>query len=140
MADAFDRAVDDAGTGLAACQETSGFLFKHPCHRRAIAACESCGKLVCEEHSHKSNEGELLCTACLKKRRRRSRNWQSDDTNDPYFYGHRYYPGWGSYTAGYWGYHQYHHYSTSDSHDFTEGDAGSFVEGDEGFESSYDDS
>ena len=65
----------------------------------------------------------------------------NDVNNDPYFYEHSYYVGYGSYTRGYWGsdYYsdrdQYAYNPETGEIDFTEGDNVSFEnEGDEDFE------
>ncbi|MAD80759.1 MAG: hypothetical protein CMJ50_07950 [Planctomycetaceae bacterium] len=125
------------------CNEKSGFLFSHECFRSPIGNCSSCQKPVCEDHSH-AFDGNVLCTSCAKKdRKRRGRDETGRqygpsrhyDDHDPYFYGGYYYG------ATY--YDSYHHHGSSvhDPHDFTEADAESLAsEGDEGFESDMSES
>ncbi len=87
------------------CHETSGFLFSHKCDRFSVQKCGLCQKPVCEDHGHQTPEG-IVCTVCLKKKAADERLAKTDtDTthhsyhdhysSDPYFYGPRYYPGYG---------------------------------------------
>ena len=108
------------------CAETSGFLFAHKCEHPAVHNCGQCGKGICHQHSHQSKGQTQLCTTCIK----------NDDTNygyyrnDPYFYGHYHYGGWGTYHGSRWR-DDYDH----DHDDFTEADGGATdIAGDEGFE------
>lgn len=102
------------------CNETSGFLFSHPCDRMSVAECGQCERPVCNDHAHVTDAaGATLCTSCVKKSRKINRRHQrqrgyhdSDFYDDPYFYGPRY--------GGYW-YRSHHH--VHDVHDFTEADA-----------------
>ena len=89
------------------CQETSGFLFSHPCDRFATQQCFRCQKPICEDHGQETPEG-VVCTTCLKKQKQAESQANRDDRttttsdyghtyygSDPYFYGDRYYPGYG---------------------------------------------
>ena len=118
------------------CQETAGFLFKHPCDGEAYGYCNQCQKATCRRHTHAFGE-DALCTGCAKTevregKRKGHRYGQYED--DPYFYGESYYPGYGRYGAGRWGY-AYYSGSHHDPDDFTEADGESLrVEGDEAWE------
>ena len=89
------------------CQETSGFLFSHPCDRFATQQCFRCQKPICEDHGQETPEG-VVCTTCLKKQKQAESQANRDDRttttsdyghtyygSDPYFYGTHYYPGYG---------------------------------------------
>ena len=136
------------------CHDTAGFLFSHRCDRLSFVRCAICRKPICDRHSHDLG-GTVACTACVKADPTASA--QSAQTtrgtrygryyDDPFFYGHHYYP-------GYYSYHDRTTYreSTNDSapanqpaaadpNDFTAGDSPSVRhEGDEAFESSAGDS
>lgn len=55
---------DGIADGL--CQENSGFLFRHRCDRFAQTVCGRCGKPVCNEHSHRLEDG-MVCTCCARQ-------------------------------------------------------------------------
>ena len=89
------------------CQETSGFLFSHPCDRFAVQQCVRCQKPICEDHGQETPEG-VVCITCLKRQKQIERQANRDDQttttsdyghtsygSDPYFYGYHYYPGYG---------------------------------------------
>lgn len=99
------------------CNEKSGFLFKHECFQLPTAACQTCGKPICEDHSHELPAG-TFCTSCardqIKKPVGPSRLPPNDSTstqtidhdhyyyrNDPYLYSSSYYYGyhWGSHSS-----------------------------------------
>ncbi len=129
------------------CEETTGVLFSHRCDRFSVQTCARCDKALCQDHGHPAADG-IACTSCLKRERQGvrqdetdSRTRRNDYYDDPYFYGPRWYPGYGR---------QRRHDSADDSpssgsgdadavahdpNDFTEGDATSLrVEGDSAFE------
>lgn len=127
------------------CQETAGFLFKHPCPHPVYESCGGCGKGVCDRHVKVFGQDERLCVTCARKQVRpcrapgaaagdepRARQRQRDHGDDPYFYSSFYYPHYGYYGHGHWG---SSHYAGHDAADFTEADGQSFqVEADEGFD------
>ena len=131
------------------CNEKSGFLFKHECFQVSTAACQTCGKPICEDHAHELPDG-TFCTSCargqIKKPGGPSRlPAQGTPTNqgvgyyhnDPFLYGSSYYYGyhWGSHSSRS---SSSHHNSSptssamssdvpaNDPLDFTEADGGSF--------------
>lgn len=129
------------------CEETAGFLFRHPCSREAVSACAECGRGLCALHM-KPWEGSSLCVACALRYRQEQEagqrpppgegkpgeggeggegdegDWDTWD-DDPYFYGSTHYRGWG---RG-WGHER------GDRHELSEADGASLRgEGDEGFE------
>lgn len=127
---------------MGSCQETAGFLFKHPCSRDATAACGECSKELCQKHT-KQVGGAGVCVECARvlldkqatggRRGGNARERYGDYADDPYFYGWSYYDGYGQYRSG-WG-REYYAASRSDAADFSEADGESFgTEGDEGFE------
>jgi hypothetical protein len=162
MTDDPDKGDPDKGM----CLETSGFLFSHRCDRFAVQMCMYCGKPLCESHGHPGAEG-VACTTCVKQRpkddpeaEKRDRPATDDDADDsdadstsdddtstsdydaPYFYGQRWYPGYGSsrrrssYRASQSDDYPVAAGSENDPDDFTEGDAESLQnEGDGDFES-----
>ncbi len=77
------------------CQERSGFLIRRPCNEPATVLCEPCNKYVCQKCT-RIHQGKRLCITCVKS---------FDDYrgyhNDPYFYGHNHYNGWGRYDRSY---------------------------------------
>ncbi len=123
---------------MTTCEENSGFLFKHPCDRPSDGPCAACGKQICEAHAHVDEDGQRHCTTCAKRLQRQERRRRYRD--DPYFYGQRWYPGYGRYRPGYWGYHHYsHHHGHHHHDDLNEGDAEALgTEGDEAFENDID--
>ena len=69
-----------------------------------------------------------MCTTCIKSEQ--DTGYYSSYRNDPYFYGHYHYAGWGTYQGTSW--RDDHDY---DYNDFTEADGSATdVAGDEGFE------
>lgn len=100
------------------CNEKSGFLFKHECFQLPTSNCQTCGKPICEDHSHELPDG-TFCTSCargqIKKPVGPSRLPAQDGTanrtaeysdhhyyrNDPYLYSSSYYYGyhWGSHSS-----------------------------------------
>ncbi|MDA7541201.1 hypothetical protein N8639_00005, partial [bacterium] len=146
------------------CNETSGFLFKHRCSNRASLNCKKCNKPICGEHSRTADTA-IRCIECAKKKSQgdQSRNLDNSNVdhrgydNDPYFYGHRNYNGYGAY-YGYQHYYGNHygghtgrhtgdhtgsiaHSQMHDPNDFTEADAESLQdEGMEDFESDINES
>lgn len=122
------------------CEETAGFLFRHPCPREEVAQCAECGKALCALHV-KPWEGNQLCVGCALRYRTEQEqggprkpgeegqdeggdDWDRYD-DDPYFYGVTHYSGWG---RG-WGHER------GDRYELTEADGSSLRgEGDEGFE------
>lgn len=118
------------------CGEKSGFLFSHACASWAVGKCTTCGKAICQEHTHQSDSGSL-CTSCGKKEQRRARRAgrHYGYHDDPYFYGGSYYRGYGYYGHGHWGHSHYRSRHHHDGDDFTEADgASTHAEGDEDFE------
>lgn len=120
------------------CEETAGFLFRHPCSGAAVSQCAECGKGLCAAHM-KPWEGNTLCVACALRYRQEQEDPQKkaqggeaeegqthdDWDDDPYFYGSTHYTGWG---RG-WGHER------GDRHELTEADGAALhAEGDEGFE------
>ena len=87
------------------CQETSGFLFSHPCNNAVGGQCQKCAKQVCAKHTHPTPNG-YMCTACAKKElkqaRRQRNNWSGWD-DDPFMYDTYYYDHYGYYGRGRWG-------------------------------------
>ncbi len=124
------------------CNETAGFLFQHECGNAPIAQCDACRKPLCAEHLHDA-AGQRLCTTCVKQQQRQQAGRSTHiDNDDPYFYGDRYYDGYGRYTTGYWGHH-YIQGRRHEPHDFTEADAESLQEtgfDDEDFETNMSES
>jgi hypothetical protein len=49
------------------CQETSGFLFRHPCDDIATQQCEICSRQICVGHST-FHDGVTCCVSCRKQR------------------------------------------------------------------------
>lgn len=118
---------------MSTCQDTHGFLFKHPCTHPASGNCSVCGKAICHQHV-RLVEGEACCIACSK--RGTSSRRADDDYHDPYYYGPRYYRGYGYYGYGHWGHDHHQSAHGHDPNDFTEGDAEALgEEGDADFES-----
>lgn len=72
------------------CQETSGFLFNHPCDRFAIQKCSRCQKRLCDDHSHLADDG-VFCTTCLRARMLASDSSDPNAPNNPNRYSSRYY-------------------------------------------------
>lgn len=101
------------------CQETSGFLFSHPCGQMAGLTCGTCGKSVCSRHAQMGEAG-VQCITCARASAGDS-TWGSDDDDQdsPYFYSSRYRSRSGL--------------GEIDANDFQEGDQGAFDKG-EGFE------
>ena len=137
---------------LGTCQETAGFLFKHPCGRAATEECADCGKPVCPRHL-KRIEGVDVCISCARalldkkaagegqrgRGRRSRRDAYERYADDPYFYGYYHYEGYGSYRRGEWGHSYYRSSRHHDADDFTEADGESFSsEGDETWEHDMD--
>lgn len=126
------------------CNEKSGFLFSHECYLAPAGSCTQCQKPVCRDHSHElvDRAGEVLCTSCAKKDRKRHRRGgtgkgtsrlDQHDYDEPYFYGGYYY--------GTVYYESHHGASSADPNDFTEADAESLSsEMDEGFETDMSES
>lgn len=105
------------------CNETSGFLFSHPCDQFCVHECGKCGRPICQDHAQ-HDVGRVLCTTCARKRVSRGHHGTHDDY-DPYFYGGT---GYGHSRGGFF-FHRH------DPHDFTEGDAaGLRAEMDDDFE------
>ena len=135
------------------CNEKSGFLFKHECFQVSTAACQTCGKPICEDHAHELPDG-TFCTSCARGQIKKpggpsrlpnqgapsNRGVGYDHNyyhNDPFLYGSSYYYGyhWGSHSSRS---SSSHHHSSSassgmssdvpanDPSDFTEADGGSF--------------
>ena len=92
------------------CNEKSGFLFKHECFQLPTSACQTCGKPICEDHSHELPAG-TFCTSCARDQIKQptgpSRLPPTDGSstpsndhdhyhyrNDPYLYGSSYYYGY----------------------------------------------
>ena len=77
------------------CQQRSGFLIRRRCNEPATVLCEPCNKYVCQKCT-RIHQGKRLCITCVKS---------FDDYrgyhNDPYFYGHNHYNGWGRYDRSY---------------------------------------
>lgn len=104
------------------CNETSGFLFSHPCDQLCVHQCGKCGRPICQDHA-RHDVGRILCTTCARKRA--GRGHDTYDDYDPYFYGGT---GYGHSRGGFF-FHRH------DPHDFTEGDAaGLRAEMDDDFE------
>lgn len=137
---------------LGVCNENAGFLFKHRCSNPTSLNCKKCNKPICGEHS-RTAEAAVWCIECAKKRSQvdntRDSNHHRDYDDDPYFYGHQNYNGYGAY----YGYQHYygnhygdhmgsHSYSQAhDPNDFTEADAESLQEeGMDDFESDINES
>jgi hypothetical protein len=74
------------------CQETSGFLFSHPCGRPASFTCVRCGKRICAQHMRPSPPEAFLCISCARTQDTDSGSTDHDDENggDPYFYADDY--------------------------------------------------
>lgn len=47
------------------CNETSGFLFSHPCSESSEHVCGECQKPICGKHAV-DTQGVLRCTTCAK--------------------------------------------------------------------------
>ncbi len=124
----------DEQTPSDTCQESAGFLFKHPCGYLAESTCGTCGKALCSRHTRCQPEG-VTCIAC--GRRTGSAGSTRGDRYDPYEYSSSGYPGYGYYGPGHWGSWWFLSGSSHrhDRHDFTEADSASLVnEGDANFE------
>ena len=135
------------------CNEQSGFLFKHECFQLPTFTCQTCGKPICEDHTHELPDG-TFCTSCarghIKQPSGPSQPPAQGDTstrsgaydhhyynNDPFLYSSSYYYGyhWGSHSSRS---SSSHHNSSSassgmsvdasanDPLNFTEADGGSF--------------
>lgn len=61
------------------CKETAGFLFARPCKGKATAACGSCARPICAQHSRRG-----LCITCSRKQ-------PAAGGSDPYRLSHAYY-------------------------------------------------
>jgi hypothetical protein len=77
------------------CQETSGFLFPHPCGRPGVLRCVKCGKFICMEHARPQEMEQFLCVTCSRLADDEGDSggaaWdRDDDEDDPYFYSSRY--------------------------------------------------
>jgi hypothetical protein len=80
------------------CQETSGFLFPHPCGRPGVLRCTRCGKFICMQHARPQAGEQFLCVTCARLAASTADtdtdsggsggDWGDDD--DPYFYSSRY--------------------------------------------------
>ena len=91
------------------CQETSGFLFEHPCGRPSVASCARCARRICLQHARPRPQA-FICVTCAAAANDRSDNvGDIDDEGDPYFYAADYRS-----RAGFT--------QTSDPLDFQEGD------------------
>ena len=97
------------------CEQTTGFLFSHPCGQPVSVACMRCGQLVCEEHVS-AVDAELLCVTCAQDDDGEGDNETASTTpeDDPSYY----YDGYGYYGPGSsWG-----GGASRDPNDFTEAD------------------
>ncbi|AFE03358.1 hypothetical protein COCOR_00231 [Corallococcus coralloides DSM 2259] len=102
------------------CQETSGFLFSHPCERGATTQCMRCQKSICLLHMRTLDGGEVACVMCARtadngdENRELSNTSDEDDPSYYYedygYYGRDAWRGSGSSSSG------------SDPNDFTEAD------------------
>jgi hypothetical protein len=80
------------------CQETSGFLFPHPCGQPRVLPCVQCMRFVCMQHARLQQMEQYLCVTCARAAAAsdgggvdRDDAWDSDeDDDDPYFYSSRY--------------------------------------------------
>ncbi len=103
------------------CEETSGFLFSHPCDRPAVGNCFECGRAVCQAHTASQYDG-VLCTSCAKQHYREEKR-RYFDKHDPYYYPTHHYPGY---------YYDEHDFNESDEarlmagKELTEDEAGAF--------------
>ena len=110
-----------------ACNETTGFLFRHPCNQYPQTRCKLCNKPICEEHE-RPLEGMILCVACYRAETRRrglSIHHHRRYDDDPYYYGGTYYSGYGYHGSSHW-IHSHGHGGAgghADPHDFNAGDA-----------------
>ncbi len=96
------------------CNETSGFLFSHPCSEPSEHVCGECQKPVCGKHAV-DTQGVLRCTTCAKTWYRGAGRGSGQTTGtgsyDPY------------YSSPY--FYTWHHYGTSGHrHHFHDGDEG----------------
>lgn len=94
------------------CNETSGFLFSHPCSEPADHVCGQCAKPICGKHAVDTS-GVLRCTSCAKTWLRgegRNSNAASGQPGYGPYYGSPYFYTW-------------HHYG-SHHHHFHDGDEG----------------
>ena len=115
------------------CEERSGFLFRHKCLNAPTVRCDSCGKPACAEHvgsvewpvlrqaklvhpeaaepaatARADAPPAMVCVTCDKAV---SRSLKHDPgahaaepgPDDPYWYGDRYYHGFGHFGPGQWG-------------------------------------
>ncbi len=88
--------------GKGECQETSGFLFSHPCGEVALRSCVKCQKEICDRHTVRevqAGDGEelVLCTTCAKESHAAAPGPGSRRTTDgyadnPHFYMYHHYP------------------------------------------------
>lgn len=105
------------------CLETTGFLFSHPCKRKASTQCARCQKPVCMLHGRMLDGAENVCVTCARAADNGDENRDPSDTSpddaegDPSYY----YEAYGYYGRDAW--------STSgaarDRDDFTEADGAS---------------
>jgi hypothetical protein len=78
------------------CQETSGFLFPHPCGLPGVLRCTRCGKFICMQHARPQALEQFLCVTCARMAATTAGDTDTgvgsdwDDDDDPYFYSSRY--------------------------------------------------
>lgn len=120
------------------CNESTGFLFRHPCQNFARNRCAACSKRICDDHTSLV-EGVAYCPACgqAESRRRGIAPDRGRGDDDTYYDGGTYYSGYGHHRPGRWGHAHSHggRVEPNDPDDLQAGDAESLrTEGDEGFE------
>lgn len=111
------------------CNDRAGFLFSHQCPYPPVNECRQCGRPICDDHTRYNEASEPVCVTCSKSavtgkpQRQRPGDSRTDYYDDPYFYGHTHYTGYGYYGPGYWGHRSYHSASSGDHRNFTAGDS-----------------
>ncbi|RKH45482.1 hypothetical protein D7X96_13910 [Corallococcus interemptor] len=104
------------------CQETSGFLFSHPCERGSTTQCMRCQRAICLLHMRTLDGAETVCVTCARAADNGDENRDPSDTSDeddPSYY----YEDYGYYGRDAWrGSGASSSSSGNDRNDFTEAD------------------
>jgi len=95
------------------CNETSGFLFSHPCSEPSDHVCGECQKPICGKHAV-DTQGLLRCTTCAKTWFRSAGRGAAGATGgtgyDAPYYQSPYFYTWHLFGAS----HHHHHFHDGD--------------------------